>query len=98
MSEESTVWNLPSTSVTRMSTIGFPPTTPSAIVLTMPFSTEGMNWCGTAPPKILSSYTKPATACGSGSTSIVQTAYCPWPPLCFTWRPVTFAGLRIVSR
>ena len=55
MSEESTAWNFPSTSVTLMSTIGFPLTTPSAIVFTMPFSIEGMNCCGIAPPKILSS-------------------------------------------
>ena len=55
MSEESTAWNLPSTSVTLTSTIGFPLSTPSAIVLTMPFSIEGMNCCGIAPPKILSS-------------------------------------------
>ena len=55
MSEESTVWNLPSTSVTLMSTIGFPLITPSAIVLTTPFSIDGMNCCGIAPPVILSS-------------------------------------------
>ena len=60
MSEESTVWNFPSTSVTLTSTIGFPLTTPSAIVLTMPFSIDGMNWWGIEPPKILSSYTNPS--------------------------------------
>ena len=43
MSEESTVWNFPSTSVTFTSTIGLPLRTPSDIVFTMPFSTEGMN-------------------------------------------------------
>ena len=55
MSEESTEWNFPSTSVTLMSTIGFPDSTPSDIVLTMPFSIDGMNCWGIAPPKILSS-------------------------------------------
>ena len=55
MSEESTVWNLPSTSVTLMSTIGFPLRTPSDIVFTMPFSIEGMNCCGIAPPVMWSS-------------------------------------------
>ena len=53
MSEESTGWNLPSTSVTLTSTMGFPLITPSAIVFTMPFSIDGMNCCGIAPPKIL---------------------------------------------
>ena len=76
MSEESTLWNLPSTSVHRMSTIGFPLITPCCIVLTIPFSTEPMNWCGIAPPKILSTYSNPSPL-GSGSTSMVQTAY--WP-------------------
>ena len=43
MSEESTEWNLPSTSVTLTSTIGLPDRTPSDIVFTMPFSIDGMN-------------------------------------------------------
>ncbi len=55
MSDESTEWNFPSTRVTFTSTMGFPLITPSAIVFTMPFSMEGMNWFGMAPPKILSS-------------------------------------------
>ena len=53
MSDESTGWNFPSSNVTLMSTIGFPLTTPSDIVFTMPFSIDGMNCDGMAPPKIL---------------------------------------------
>ena len=83
MSEESTVWNFPSTSVTRMSTIGYPAATPSDIGFTTPFSTLGMNWFGMMPPTILSTYSNPAP-CSSGSTSIVATPYCPCPPDCFT--------------
>ena len=70
------MWNFPSYSVTRMSTIGYGVSTPSVICLTMPFSTLGMNWCGMAPPKILSTNSNPPPR-GSGSTSIQQTAY--WP-------------------
>ena len=43
MSEESTVWNFPSTSVTRTSTMGFPESAPSCIAFTTPFSTDPMN-------------------------------------------------------
>ena len=53
MSDESTGWNFPSSSVTLMSTMGFPLITPSDIVFTMPFSIDGMNCEGIAPPKIL---------------------------------------------
>ena len=76
MSDESTVWNFPSTSVTWTSTIGFPLMTPSAIVLTMPFSTDGMNCPGIAPPTIFDSKTNPSP-CGVGEISMSQIAY--WP-------------------
>ena len=71
MSDESTGWNFPSTSVHRMSTIGFPLITPCCIVFTMPFSTEAMNWFGIAPPKILSTNSNPSPR-GSGSISMLQ--------------------------
>src|SRR5436190_1222602 len=49
-----------------------------------------MNWCGITPPTILSTNSNPAP-CSVGSTSIVHTPYCPWPPDCFTYRPVAVA-------
>ena len=45
-----------------------------------------MNCRGTAPPTTLSTNSKPAPD-SSGSTSMSQTAYWPWPPDCFTCRP-----------
>jgi hypothetical protein len=74
MSDESTLWNLPSTSVHRMSTMGFPLITPDCIVLTTPFSTEPMNVFGIAPPKILSTNSNPSPR-GRGSISMLQIAY-----------------------
>ena len=63
----------------------------------MPFSTLGMNWRGTAPPTTLSTNSKPEPR-GSGSTSMLQTAYWPWPPDCLTCRPRALAGAMKVSR
>ncbi len=57
----------------------------------MPFSTLGMNCRGTAPPTTRSTNSKPPP-CGSGSTSICATAYCPCPPDCLTCRPSPAAG------
>ena len=76
MSEESTEWALPSYSVTRTSTMGYPASTPRCIWVRTPFSTEGMNWRGTAPPTILSTNSKPPPE-GRGSISRWQTAN--WP-------------------
>ena len=63
----------------------------------MPFSTLGMNWVGTEPPTTLDSNSKPAPR-GSGANSTWHTAYWPCPPDCLTCRPVTRAGLAMVSR
>ena len=57
----------------------------------MPFSTLGMNWVGTDPPTTLDSNSKPEPR-GNGLNSTWHTAYWPWPPDCFTCRPVTRAG------
>ncbi len=97
MSEESTECALPSVSVTLMSTTGYPAATPRSIWVRTPFSTEGMNCRGTAPPTTLSTNSKPPPE-GSGSTSMSQTAYCPWPPDCFTCRPWPSALPANVSR
>ena len=35
---------------------------------------------------------------GSGLTRILQSANCPWPPVCFLWRPCASAARVIVSR
>ena len=76
MSEESTECALPSTSVTRMSTTGYPAATPRSIWARTPFSTDGMNCRGTEPPTTLSTNSKPDPD-GSGSTVMSHTAY--WP-------------------
>ena len=52
----------------------------------MPFSTAGMNCRGIEPPKISSTNSKSVPR-GSGSTLILQSPNCPWPPVCFLWRP-----------
>ena len=62
-----------------------------------PFSTEGMNCRGTAPPTTFSANSMPAPR-SNGSISIRQTAYWPWPPDCFTSRPCTVIGPTNVSR
>ena len=58
-----------------------------------------MNWRGTAPPTTLSTNSKPPPS-GSGSTSMSQMAYWPWPPDCLTWRPcpLAVAGERLAQR
>jgi hypothetical protein len=35
---------------------------------------------------------------GSGFMRILQSANCPWPPVCFLWRPCPSAAALIVSR
>src|SRR5207302_4743030 len=53
---------------------------------TIPFWTDARKFCGMAPPKILSSHTKPSPRF-VGATSITQIPYWPWPPDCLTCRP-----------
>ena len=55
-----------------------------------------MNWYGTDPPKILSTYSNPLPR-GSGSISMLHMAYWPWPPDCFTCRPMALTGALMVS-
>ena len=83
MSDESTEWALPSWSVTLTSTIGCPLIVPLASWAAMPFSTEPMNWRGTAPPTTSSTKVKPLPR-SPGSTRMSQIAYWPWPPDCLT--------------
>ena len=54
ISEESTSWYGPSTSVARTSTVGYPASTPASRADWMPWSTAGMYSRGTLPPLILS--------------------------------------------
>ncbi len=96
-SEESTLCALPSTRVTRTSTTGQPGRRPRSSRARTPFSTLGMNWCGTAPPTIRSTNSKPAPR-GSGSTSMSHTAYWPCPPDCLTCRPCPLTRAVNVSR
>ena len=53
ISEESTSWKQPSTSVTLMSTTGKPASTPDSIASWMPWSTGPMYSFGIEPPTIL---------------------------------------------
>lgn len=96
-SEESTEWALPSTSVTRTSTSGWPSPTPFSSWARTPFSTEGMKFFGTAPPTTWSTNSNPVPP-GSGSTRSSQIAYCPCPPDCLTRRPCPVAVPPKVSR
>ena len=54
ISDESTSWYLPSVSVARTSTVGYPASTPAVMASWMPASTEGMYSLGMRPPVILS--------------------------------------------
>ena len=65
ISEESVSWYLPSTSVTRTSTIGKPARTPFSSASSTPFSTAGMNSVGIDPPLILFTKSKPSPGAGS---------------------------------
>ena len=56
-SEESTSWKLPSSSVTFTSTTWYPASTPESMAPWTPWSTQGMNSFGIAPPVTLSSNT-----------------------------------------
>jgi hypothetical protein len=87
-SDESTECALPSVSVTRTSTTGWPVSSPFSSWSRAPFSTDGMNCRGTAPPTTLLTNSKPEPR-GSGSISIEHTADWPWPPDCLTCRPCT---------
>ena len=54
ISDESTVWYDPSTSVTRRPDTGAPISSPCCIASWMPLSTAGRKPCGITPPTILS--------------------------------------------
>src|SRR6185295_12847470 len=90
MSELSTVWNDPSTSVTLKSTSGKPPSGPCFAASRIPCSTEGMKFRGMTPPTMPSSNSTPDPR-GSGSSSMWQSPYCPRPPLCRLYLPCAFA-------
>src|SRR3954471_20898435 len=97
-SEESTLCALPSTNVALRSTAGcLASDSPRSSWARRPFSTLGMYCVGTEPPTTFDSKTNPSPR-GRGWNSTWQTAYWPCPPDCLTWRPVTRAGLAIVSR
>ena len=51
MSEESTLWDWPSVSTKRTPVMGKPIRRPFDRALWMPFSTDGMNSVGMAPPR-----------------------------------------------
>ena len=59
---ESTECALPSSTVTAMSTTGYPKTPPLDMVSMTPFSTAGMYWRGIAPPTTSSWKTNPSPA------------------------------------
>ena len=56
-----------------------------------------MNWRGIEPPKMSSANSKSLPR-GSGSIRILQSPNCPWPPVCFLWRPCASTGTVMVSR
>ena len=79
MSELSTEWNPPSTSVTEISTTG-KPNGPFFAASSAASATAGMKFRGTEPPTILSMNSKPSPR-GRGAMSIFTSANCPCPPL-----------------
>ena len=86
-SEESTLWALPSSSVTSTSVTGTRSASrPCSSWCRAPFSTEPMYCEGTAPPVTFCSNCTPDPR-GSGETVMSQTAYWPCPPDCLTSRP-----------
>ena len=67
------------------------------MVSATPFSTEGMNLVGIAPPTTALSKTKPPPR-SRGSMRSEATPNWPWPPDCFLWRPSASPLPVIVSR
>ena len=82
MALESTSWKAPSYSVTFMSTIGKPISTPASHTLCTPFSTPGMYSLGTTPPTISLSNSLPLPASLGSSRSLTRANW-PVPPVCF---------------
>ena len=77
--------------------MGKPATIPRVRASWMPFSMAGMKFLGMEPPKV--SFTKlKSPPRGSGFMRILQSPNCPWPPVCFLWRPWPSAAPLIVSR
>ena len=62
----------------------------------MPFSMAGRNCCGTEPPKILPTNSKPLPR-GNGSKTHLQSPNWPRPPVCFLCRPCTSTLALMVS-
>ena len=63
----------------------------------MPFSTDGIQFFGIAPPKMSSTNSTPAPR-AAGSMRMRHTPNCPCPPVCFLCLPSASALPRIVSR
>ena len=82
MALESTSWKAPSYSVTFMSTIGKPISTPASHTLCTPFSTPGMYSFGTTPPTISLSNSLPLPVSLGSSRSLTRANW-PVPPVCF---------------
>ena len=82
IAEQSTSWKAPSYSVTFMSTIGKPISTPLSHTDLTPFSTPGMYSFGTVPPTILASNSLPLPVSFGSSLSLTRANW-PVPPVCF---------------
>jgi hypothetical protein len=68
LSDESTEWAAPSFSTTRRPITGKPISRPFPIIERKPFSTDGMNSFGTAPPRTSSTNSKSLLPSVIGST------------------------------
>mmetsp|Transcript_31773 Transcript_31773/g.68281 ORF Transcript_31773/g.68281 Transcript_31773/m.68281 type:complete len:232 (-) Transcript_31773:1487-2182(-) len=82
ITEESTSWKAPSTSVALHPMTGKPASTPEDIMDSSPLATPGMYSLGTVPPLISCSKRKPPSS-SSGSKRTTILANWPEPPDCF---------------
>ena len=89
-------WNLPSYRVTRMSTTGYLGDQAVLHGLAHAFLDRGDELVGHGPAVELVGVLEPLPR-GRGSTSMLQMAYWPWPPDCFTCRPSALTGALNVS-
>ena len=64
--------------------MGNPANIPESEMVSIPFSTPGINSFGIEPPLILLSTSRPLPG-SNGSTESLTLANCPAPPLCFLW-------------
>mmetsp|Transcript_17777 Transcript_17777/g.40738 ORF Transcript_17777/g.40738 Transcript_17777/m.40738 type:complete len:242 (-) Transcript_17777:1466-2191(-) len=97
ITDESTSWNAPSTSVALQPITGKPASTPDDMTDSSPLATPGMYSLGTVPPLISCAKRKPPSS-SSGSNLTITLANWPEPPDCFLCVCSIVQGRVIASR